>query len=192
MMTRPIRLIFHEVNRRRWGDLERLFESPGGPKYCWCMVWRPMPPEARERNGRSRKAALKRRVRQGVPIGLLGYLDGEPVAWVSIAPRPTYRRLGGPDDPADKPENVWSLVCFFVPRRLRGKGLMTPLIKAAVEHARRRGATVVEAYPVDPDSPSYRFMGFTPAFKVAGFREVGRAGTRRHVMRLQLTSRSSR
>jgi hypothetical protein len=45
---------------------------------------------------------------------------------------------------------------------------------------------VVEAYPVDADSPSYRFMGFVAPFEKAGFREVGRAGTRRHVMRRSL------
>ena len=44
----------------------------------------------------------------------------------------------------------------------------------------------VEAYPVDPDSPSFRFMGWVSVFKAAGFREVGRAGTRRHVMRLKV------
>ena len=60
------------------------------------------------------------------------------------------------------------------------------MIDAAVEHARARGASVIEAYPVEPDSPSYRFMGFVGAFQDAGFREVGRAGTRRHVMRLAL------
>ena len=60
------------------------------------------------------------------------------------------------------------------------------LIEAAVDHARGKGATVVEAYPVDPTSPSYRFMGFVGTFESMGFREVGRAGTRRHVMRLSL------
>jgi hypothetical protein len=44
----------------------------------------------------------------------------------------------------------------------------------------------VEAYPVDEAAPSYRFMGFVPVFAAAGFTEVGRAGTRRHVMRLNL------
>lgn len=182
-MSPTDRLTFHEVDRSRWADLEQLFESPGGPKYCWCMRWRATPQESRKLDGRSRKAALKRRVRQGVPIGILGYVDGELVAWVSIAPRPTYRRLGGMEATNEDPNKVWSLVCFFVSRRHRGKGLMKRLLETAVMHARRRGATVVEAYPVDPDSPSYRFMGFTPAFKAAGFREVGRTGTRRHVMR---------
>lgn len=46
---------------------------------------------------------------------------------------------------------------------------------------------VIEFHPVDPDSPSYRFVGFVRFFEAAGFREVGRAGSRRHVMRLDLT-----
>ena len=94
----------------------------------------------------------------------------------------SYRSLGSPVDAAG--ERVWSIVCFFVPRRLRLKGVARKLVRAAVDHAREMGATVVEAYPVDPDSPSYRFMGFVATFKALGFREVGRAGIRRHVMRL--------
>ncbi len=180
------RLVFHAVDRRRWGDLVRLFESRGGPKHCWCMIWRATPRESTRTDGRRRQATLKRRVYQGTPVGLLGYLDGEPVAWCSIAPRPTYRDLGGKDNVTDDPEKIWSLVCFFVTRTLRGGGVMARLIEAAVEHARKRGATVVEAYPVNPDSPSYRFMGFAPTFRAAGFREAARAGTRRHVMRLRL------
>ena len=48
------------------------------------------------------------------------------------------------------------------------------------------GAAVVEAYPVEPDSSSYRFMGLVGTFEAIGFIPVGRAGTRRHVMRLAL------
>jgi len=177
------RLVFHEVDAERWPDMERLFESRGGPKACWCMAWRARGEETRRQDGASRKAAMARRVAAGVPVGILGYLDGEPVAWCSIAPRSTYRRLT--DDPGPD-EGVWSLVCFFVVRRLRGQGIARRLLEAAVEHARARGARVVEAYPVDPDSPSYRFMGFLPTFLAAGFREVGTAGSRRHVVRLHL------
>ena len=177
------RLIFREVDHDRLNDLVTLFESRGGPKNCWCMVWRATPEEAKRTDGVSRKAAFTRRVRQGVPVGILGYLDGKPIAWSSIAPRPTYRDLGSVAEKIG--ENVWSLVCFFVTREYRGQGMTARLISAAVEHARQRGATAIEAYPVDPDSPSYRFMGFVAAFKKAGFVEVGRAGTRRHVMRLK-------
>ncbi len=178
------KLTFHEVDRSRLEDFVALFESRGGPKNCWCMVWRATAEEAKRTDGASRKAAFTRRVRQGLPVGILGYLDGKPIAWCSIAPRRTYRNLGGVAEALD--ENVWSLACFFVTRQYRGQGMTVRLIGAAVEHARARGATVVEAYPVDPDSPSYRFMGFVASFKKAGFVEVGRAGTRRRVMRLQL------
>ena len=189
------RLVFREVDRRSWGDLERLFESRGAPKYCWCMVWRPMPSADRS-DSAAKRAALRRRVAEGVPVGILGYVDGEPVAWCSIAPRETYRGLGGVSQattgcalmsgPADGQDRVWSLVCFFVPRRLRGHGVTRRAIEAALDHAGQHGATVVEAYPVEPDSPSYRFMGFISSFEAAGFTEVGRAGSRRHVMRRRL------
>lgn len=177
-------LEFREVDRASWPDMALLFESRGGPKNCWCMVWRATGDEARHTDGASRKAAMARRIEAGVPVSLLGYLDSEPVAWCSIAPRDTYRPLGGPDDAPG--ECVWSIVCFFVKRELRGSGITRRLIEAAVALARQRGATVVEAYPVDPDSPSYRFMGFVSSFTAAGFIEVGRAGSRRHAMRLDL------
>ena len=133
-----------------------------------------------------RKAAMRKRVKAGVPVGILGYLDGEPVAWCSIAPRSTYRPLGGLEREGEAEEDVWSLACFFLKRSVRGQGLGRQTLEAAVAHARAGGAKVVEAYPVDPDSPSYRFMGFVGAFEKAGFREVGRAGSRRHVMRLEI------
>ena len=180
------RLVFHHVDQERWEDLVRLFEARGGPKHCWCMVWRSMPKGASRADSQAKRGALESRVRDGVPIGILGYLDGEPVAWCSIAPRSTYRDLGGLEDPAEDPATVWSLVCFFVPRRFRGQGVTARIIRAAVDHARSRGATVVEAYPVMPDSPSYRFMGPVSTFRAIGFRELGTAGTRRHVMRLWL------
>jgi hypothetical protein len=40
----------------------------------------------------------------------------------------------------------------------------------------------VEAYPVDPESPSYRFMGFKPIFDKLGFEFKHKAGQRRYVM----------
>jgi GNAT superfamily N-acetyltransferase len=177
------RLMFHAVDASRWADMERLFESPGGPKYCWCLVWRATSEEAQHHDNASRKEAMSRRVHAGVPVGLLGYLEEEPVAWCSIAPRSTYRRLVKDDSPDP---DIWSIVCFFVVRRLRGRGITHRLIQAAVDHARANGASMVEAYPVDVASPSYRHMGFVPAFEKAGFREVGRTGKRRHVMQLRL------
>lgn len=105
-------LVFRPVDRDNWTDMKKLFESRGGPKSCWCMVWRANSDEAKHTDGRSRKEAMEGRVTAGVPVGILAYLDGEPIAWCSIAPRDTYRRLGGVDDARERRESVWSVVCF--------------------------------------------------------------------------------
>ena len=96
-------------------------------------------------------------------------LDFAPVTpdrWSDLARRETYRPLGGGEYP-----------------ELRGSGVAGRLLDAACEEAARAGADVIEAYPVDPDSPSYRFMGLRPRFLAAGFAEIGRVGKRRHAMR---------
>jgi hypothetical protein len=89
--------------------------------------------------------------------------------------------------PAKPGEHIWSIVCFFVPRKRRGQGTVRALIKGAIAHAMTKGATIVEAYPVDRAAPSYRYMGFTDVFAEAGFTDCGMAGTRRHVMRLPVS-----
>jgi hypothetical protein len=67
----PLR--FRAVDASNWADFEGLFEARGGPKYCWCMVWRATPEEARARDGPSRKKAMRRRVQAGVPVGILAW-----------------------------------------------------------------------------------------------------------------------
>jgi GNAT superfamily N-acetyltransferase len=174
------KLAVKPVTTSTWPDFEKLFEGKGAPKYCWCMAWRPMPDRVAADNA-ARKRALHERVEKRVPIGLLGYVDGEPVAWCSVAPRPTFVKLSDAQD--DGEEDVWSVVCFFIRRDHRKTGLSAWLLDEAVKFAKKRGARVVEAYPVDPQSPSYRFMGFVSLFKDRGFKPSGRAGSRRYVMR---------
>jgi GNAT superfamily N-acetyltransferase len=182
-------LTFKPVTKTTKDDFVTVFDGPGGPKYCWCMAWRQSNAEVKDSSGPSRKRQMLGRINAGTPVGLVGYYDGEPVAWVSIAPRETYRKLGGPE--AEEGEHIWSIVCMYARRALRGQGFAHEMIAAAVKYARTEGATAVEAYPVDPSSPSYRHMGFVPAYQEAGFEETGRVGTRRHVMRLTLKRRKS-
>ena len=174
-------LTFRPVTKSTYADFEAFFMSPGAPKWCWCIVWRRSSAEAKHNDPAGRKRQMMKRIAAGTPVGLLAYDNGEPVGWVSIAPRDTYRNLGGPE--AKEGEVIWSIACFYVPRKLRGEGLVRDLIAGAVAHAKKKGATVVEAYPVPPNAPSYRFMGFIPVFANAGFKDIGMAGTRRHVMR---------
>jgi predicted GNAT family acetyltransferase len=148
------------------------------------MVWRRTSVEAKLQAGSDRKRMMLERIGAGTPVGLLAYAGDEAVGWVSVAPRETHRNLGGLA--AKSGEVIWSIVCFFVPRRHRGDGLVRELLAGAVAHAKQQGATVIEAYPVDEDAPSYRFMGFTKVFAEAGFTDHGMAGVRRHVMRLEV------
>ena len=175
------------VDRGNWRDLAELFESRGGPKYCWCMAWRRKPPDAKCGSAAERQAALKgaleSQVEKGVAVGLLACDGSVPVSWCSVGPRESFRRLGGQESEGEGPADVWSIVCFFVRRDFRRSGVVARLIEAAKGYAASGGAKVLEAYPVKPDSPSYRFMGTIPVLEAAGFRECGRAGIRRHVMR---------
>jgi GNAT superfamily N-acetyltransferase len=173
------------VTEANWRDLEALFEGKGGPGYCWCMAFRPM--KRRGAAGKAdRKAALRGLVRAGAPIGILGYAGGEAVAWCSVAPRETFAKLKDGQDA--EPARVWSVTCFFVRRDHRKAGLSGRMLEAAAALARKHGAEVLEGYAVAPDSPSYRHMGFLPLFEAHGFRETGRAGSRRHVMQRKLSA----
>ncbi len=166
------------VDKTTWSDFERLFKSKGAPSYCWCMAWRMTKEELKNNTSPSRKKFIKKRVQTETPIGLLAYVEDVAIAWCSVAPRETYQRLGGKED-LDK---VWSIACFFIKREFRNQGLVDQLIENAKKYAKKNGAKYVEAYPVEPDSPSYRFMGFVSTFEKAVFNFVKKAGTRRHVM----------
>jgi GNAT superfamily N-acetyltransferase len=170
------------VDKSNWADFEMLFESKGAPGYCWCMVWRMTKDELKQNNPVCRKEFIRQRVFSGIPVGLLAYVNEQPIAWCSVAPRDTHERLGG-DESLDK---VWSVTCFFIKKEFRKKGLTDFLLQMALKYAKKNGAKYVEAYPVETTSPSYRFMGFINTFEKAGFKFIKKAGTRRHVMAYKL------
>ncbi len=176
-------LTFRPVTPDSWKDFEALFESRGGPKSCWCMIWRAGGEESKHRDGKSRKTFMHQRILLDTPVGILGYLNGEAVSWCSIAPKETYRNLTGKE--TTDVQNVWSLACYFIRREHRSKGFAKQMTKAATSYARENGATTIEAYPVEQDSPSYRYMGFVSMFREMGFTEIGKAGSRRHIMVLK-------
>lgn len=156
--------------------------------YCWCMPFRAMTPSYRRADSVAKKDAMFHRVIDGTPIGILGYIDDEPVAWCSIAPLETYKSsLRGRGYSSDETNNnVWSIACFFIRTGFRRQGLTSEIIDAAIDYAKDQGAKTIEAYPVDYDSPSYGFMGRIGTFRSKGFAEVGMIGIRRHMMRLHL------
>jgi GNAT superfamily N-acetyltransferase len=172
MATTKRHLEFHPVTKDRLADLQRFSEAHGKFRYCSCMRWRMASTEFKRSTKEDRIAALDQRVLDGVPVGVLAYLDGEPVGWCSVAPRETYPalerygKLARVDD-----RQVWSIVCFFVDARVRRQGVTLGLLEAAVAYARSHGARIVEGYPVEPGK-IYGYMGSPATFRRAGFRDV--------------------
>jgi GNAT superfamily N-acetyltransferase len=91
----------------------------------------------------------------------------------------------------DRP--VWSVVCFFVRKEHRGRGLSVALLRAAVALAARHGARVIEGYPVEPRAgrtgDAFAWTGLASTFARAGFREVVRRSPTRPVMRSEVRSK---
>ena len=152
------------------------------------MWWRLKRSVYDAQKGDANRAAMKRLTTSGESAGLIAYVNDEPVAWCSVAPRDAFpvldrsRVLKRIDD-----EPVWSIVCLFVAKPFRRRGLTVELLKAAIEFVRERGGKVVEGYPVEPKKseipPVFAATGLASAFRKAGFRECLRRSETRPIMR---------
>jgi GNAT superfamily N-acetyltransferase len=190
-----VKLDVRPLTSERWDDLVELFGRPGGSivRGCWCMYYRKTggsgvgPAEPNRR-------ALKALVESGYVPGLIGYRDGSPVGWISLSPREDYLKLRR--SPIMKPVDdkpVWSIVCFYVDPKARGRGVSEALLAGAIDYARSRGATLLEAYPVDKadvSHPDSMFFGAKRMYDRAGFKEVARRKETRPVVRRGLRPRA--
>jgi GNAT superfamily N-acetyltransferase len=179
---------FHPLTPDRWADLERLFGPRGACAGCWCMWCRLPRAEFQRGKGARNRGAFRKLVAAGAEPGILAYAGREPVGWCALAPREAYPRFERsrtlrPID--DQP--VWSVTCFFVARGQRRRGLSARLLEAAAAFARRRGARILEGYPVEPRQGSipdaFAWTGLPAAFRRAGFVEAARPSPARPIMR---------
>ncbi len=158
------------------------------------MWWRIRRSEFEKSKGEGNKKRFKKIVASGETPGLIAYAQGEPVAWCAIAPREAYpvlensRVLKRIDD-----QPVWSVTCFFVSRPYRRQGVTAQLLQAAVKYARRKGARIVEGYPVAPRKgrmpDAFAWTGLVGAFRSAGFVEAARRSKTRPIMRYVIGAR---
>jgi GNAT superfamily N-acetyltransferase len=187
----------HPLIPERWSDFESLFGAKGACGGCWCMFPRLKRSEYEKRKGEGNRRAMKKLVDSGRVVGLLGYVDAEPVAWCSIEPRERIGSLARSRilAPVDA-EPVWSIVCLFLAKSHRGRGLSRRMIEAAAVHAKSQGARIVEAYPLEPrEKPMpavFAYPGIASAYRAAGFREVARRSETRPIMRRFFSSTRSR
>lgn len=187
----PERLRVRPATPAKWKDIEALFGDRGACGGCWCMVWRLRHKDWVAAKGAGNKRAFRKIVRAGDAPGVIGYLGRQPVAWCAVAPREHYAALArsrvlAPVD--DRP--VWSVSCLFVLRAYRRLGLSARMLRAAVEFAVSKGATVVEGYPVVPYAKrapdAFLWTGVPSAFRKAGFRQVARRSRARPIMRAEV------
>lgn len=182
LMVDDMTFDFKPINTANWSDFEALMESKGAPHNCWCTAWIDVEKKNKKAEKPEKKASMRKRIASGIPVGLLAYSKDEAIGWCAVAPRETYRPLGGDETKAQ----VWSVVCFFIKRDFRRQGLSNLMLREAIIYATGQGAKYLEGYPVAKGSPSYRFMGFKPTFEKADFKYIKNAGTRRHVMLREL------
>jgi GNAT superfamily N-acetyltransferase len=178
----------------RWDDVVAVMGTRGDPPRCWCQWFRHNRPSYYDTSIPQRRAALQTQTEAELPPGVLVYdAAGQPSGWCAVAPRADYPRLTTYRAAAvtDDEDGLWSVTCFVVRVGSRRKGLSAELLDGAVDLARRHGARVVEAYPLDTSvraaSANELFHGPLSVFLGAGFREVGtRSSPARPVVRLTL------
>jgi GNAT superfamily N-acetyltransferase len=155
------------------------------------MWWRLKRSEYDRNKGEGNKTAMKRLTESGETAGLIAYLAGQPIGWCSVAPREAFpvldrsRVLKRIDD---KP--VWSIVCLFVAKPFRRKGITVELLKAAIAFVRERGGGIVEGYPIETKKTEmpdlFAATGLVSAFRRAGFKECLRRSDTRPIMRYEI------
>jgi GNAT superfamily N-acetyltransferase len=154
-------------------------------------MWNRLSNREFEAAGRDRRRAMFRSIVEDRVPGLLAYENGVPIGWVSLGPREEFGRIQRSRvTKAVDGTPVWSIVCFVIDRKHRGRGVGTALLGAAVEYARRHGAVAVEGYPVEPRRDRmpdiYAWMGLAAMFEAAGFTEIARRSETRPVFRKNL------
>jgi GNAT superfamily N-acetyltransferase len=193
------RLTVVPVTPQRWPELEAFFGASGGYANCWCTFFRQTSAVfdlgCRNR-GAGNRGLLERITAEGRVPGLLARTADETVGWVSVAPREEFGRiLRSPliDKASLAERDVWSVVCFWVPRAHRGRGVARTLLAGAIAHTRTNGARVVEAYPVDTKGARRTaagiYTGTLDLFAGAGFTVAYRRKADRPVVQLALKKR---
>ena len=189
---RRLQLEWLPLTAKNWSEFEELFGPRGACGGCWCMLWRSTRSEFERNKGEGNRRAMKSIVDAGEIPGILGIVGQRPIAWCSIAPRESFpalersRILKKVDD-----QPVWSISCFFVDKKQRGKGISICMAVAAIQYAKENGGSLVEAYPVEPKkgrtAPAFAWTGLASAFRKAGFTECARRSETRPVMRYRIS-----
>jgi GNAT superfamily N-acetyltransferase len=187
------------ANEASWEDLQAIFGTRGAASMCWCQRYKLAPRESfRSFPAEERARRLREQTECGHPgsettSGLVAYLDGAPVGWCAVEPRPAFTGLvrnnrvpweSRDEDKAD--ESVWAVTCLLTRAGFRKRGVSGALARAAVDFARERGARALEGYPINTKNviAEELHVGTERVFADAGLAKVALPTLRRVVMRI--------
>jgi GNAT superfamily N-acetyltransferase len=186
-----LKVTFKALTPETWPFFEKLFGPKGACGGCWCMTWRLQRSDYERLKGDGNKKAIQKLVKKNEPIGMLAFVGEDPAGWCAVAPREKYIRLETSRGlkPIDH-QSVWSVSCFFIAKPYRRKGLSVKLLKATLDYAKKEGAIIVEAYPVEPKDKKmpdvFAWTGILSSFLAAGFKEEKRHSVSRPIVRYYL------
>jgi len=186
-----------EVRPLALGDLPalgRLFSSDKSAKSCWCMWFIIAVKEYHQGGAPANEAKFRTLAASAArPLGLMAYLDGQPVGWAAAGPRSRYARavrtptMKGIDQSEN--DDVWLVPCFFIRPDMRGQKIARRLLERAVELARDSNARAIEGFPTagSKHGSTDRQVATEGLFEACGFGVVSRPSSNRVLMRLDFS-----
>ena len=182
-------LTFEPLTKANWNKFVQLFGNNGACGNCWCMYYRLKKSDYQEgKTDDGNKVAMKELVWEDKPTGILGFYEGQAIAWCAFAPREDFIKLENSrvhkriDD-----KSVWSIPCFFIDKNFRRHGVSVELLKGVIRYARQVGIKIIEAYPTTPTqekiADSFAWIGLYKSFERAGFDIVDRTSQNRPMVR---------
>jgi len=177
------------VTKKNWNKFVELFGEKGACGNCWCMYYRLSKVDFLEgKVDDGNKNAIKELVWKSKPVGLIGLLEGQAIAWCAFAPREDFIKLDKSrvhkriDD-----KDVWSIPCLFINKNYRKSGVSVQLLKGALKYAKENRIKIIEAYPTIPTQnkipDSFAWVGLFKSFERAGFEIVDRKSKNRPMVR---------
>ncbi|PQJ09655.1 GNAT family N-acetyltransferase [Flavipsychrobacter stenotrophus] len=182
-------MTFEPLTRANWLQFTQLFGERGACGNCWCMYYRLNKAEFAEgKVDGGNKQAMKDLVWNEAPTGLMGFYDGQAIAWCAFAPREDFPKMARSrvHKPIDD-EAVWSVTCFFIDKNFRRMGVSVALLKGLISYARAQNIKIIEAYPTIPTQESlpdsFAWIGLYKSFERVGFEIVDRTSKSRPMVR---------
>lgn len=182
-------LTFEPLTKTNWSKFVQLFGKKGACGNCWCMYYRLNKTDFTEgKIDEGNKDAMHSLVWENKPTGILGFYDGQPIAWCAFAPREDFIKLKKSRVHKridNKP--VWSVPCFFIDKNFRRQGVSTEILKGVIKYAKENHISMIEAYPAIPTKESlpdsFAWIGLYKSFERAGFKIVDQTSKNRPMVR---------